>query len=65
MAVVAYAVELHLSVLIGTASRPDMQKIRIMGFFFENRLQWQLEMETEFLQTAILGYKFIYAQIKY
>jgi len=36
MAVVAIAVELRLSVLIGTASRPDMQKIRIMVFFFEN-----------------------------
>jgi len=33
--------ELHLSGLIGTASRPDMQKIRIIGFFFENRPQWQ------------------------
>jgi hypothetical protein len=29
-------VELHLSGLIGTASHPDMQKIRIIGFFFEN-----------------------------
>jgi hypothetical protein len=26
--------ELHLSVLIGTLSHPDMQKIRIIGFFF-------------------------------
>jgi hypothetical protein len=25
-------VELHVSVLIGTASHPDMQKIRIIGF---------------------------------
>jgi len=33
--------ELHLSGLIGTASRPDMQEIRIIGFFFENRLHWQ------------------------
>jgi len=31
-------VELHVSGLIGTASHPDMQKIRIIGFFFENRL---------------------------
>jgi len=31
-------VELNLYVLIGTASHPDMQKIQIIGFFFENRL---------------------------
>jgi hypothetical protein len=37
------AVEFHLSELIGTASHPDMQKIRIIGFFFENRLHWQFE----------------------
>jgi len=30
--------ELHLSGSIGTASHPDMQKIRIIGFFFDNRL---------------------------
>jgi hypothetical protein len=34
---------LHLSGLIGTASYPDMQKIRIFGFFFENRVHWQFE----------------------
>jgi len=34
-------VEFHLSGLIGTASHPDMQQIRIIGFFFENRLHWQ------------------------
>jgi hypothetical protein len=32
-------VELHLSGLTGTAIRPDMQKIRIIEFFFENRLR--------------------------
>jgi len=32
--------ELQLSGLIETARRPDMQKIRIIGFFFENRLHW-------------------------
>ena len=36
-----YTVELHIPGLIGTASHPDMQKIRIIGFFFENRLHWQ------------------------
>ena len=37
-------VELHLSGLIGTASHPDIQKFRIIGFFFENRLDWQFEV---------------------
>jgi hypothetical protein len=36
-------VECHLSVLIGTASHPDMQKIRIIEFFFENRLNWHFK----------------------
>jgi len=36
--------ELHLSGLIETASHPDVQKIRIFGFFFENRLHWQLKV---------------------
>jgi hypothetical protein len=36
------AVKLRLFGLIGTASYPDMQKIRIIGFFFENRLHWQV-----------------------
>jgi len=36
--------ELHLSGLIGTASHPDMQKIRIIGLSFENRLHWQCEV---------------------
>jgi len=26
------------------ASHSDMQKIQIIGFFFENRLQWQYEV---------------------
>jgi len=33
-------VELHLSGLIGVASHLDMQKIQVIGFFFENRLHW-------------------------
>jgi hypothetical protein len=28
-------VRLHLSVLIGTACNPDMQKIRIIGFYLK------------------------------
>jgi hypothetical protein len=31
--------------LIGTVSHPDMQKIQIIGFFFENRLHWQFKEE--------------------
>ena len=38
-------VELHLSGLIGTPSHPDMQKPRIIGLFFENRLQLQSEVQ--------------------
>ena len=37
----SYTVELQLSGIIGKASHPDMQKIRIIGFFFENRLHRQ------------------------
>jgi len=37
-------VELHLSRLTGTASHLDKQKIRKVGFFFENRLHWQFEV---------------------
>jgi len=36
-------VEIHLSGLIGTARHPVMQKIRIIGFLFENRLHWLFE----------------------
>jgi len=39
-----------------------MLKIRIIGFFFENGLHWQFEVERKFLQTAVLGCLFIYAQ---
>jgi hypothetical protein len=41
-------VELHLPALIGTANHPVMQKIRITGFFFENRLLGQFELEKSF-----------------
>jgi hypothetical protein len=36
--------ELHLSGLNGMVSHPDMQKIWIIGFFFENMLHWQFEV---------------------
>ena len=38
------AVELYLSRLIGMVSHTDMQKILIIGFFFENKLNWQFEV---------------------
>jgi hypothetical protein len=57
-------VELHLSGLIGTASRPDMRKIRIIGFLLENRLHWQLEVEKEFCK-RLFRHIFIYVQIKH
>jgi hypothetical protein len=38
------AVDFHLPGLIGMPSHPDMQKIRKIGFFFENRLHWQSEV---------------------
>jgi len=37
-------VELHLSRLIETTSHPDMQKIQIIVFFFENMLHWKSEV---------------------
>jgi len=57
-------VELNLYVLIGTVSHPDMQKIQIIGFFFENRLHWQFKVKKN-LQMAILDYIFIYVQIQH
>jgi hypothetical protein len=38
-------VELHLSGLTGIKSDQDMQKIRIIGFSFENRLLWESEIK--------------------
>ena len=37
--------ELQFSGLIGTASHPDMQKIRKIGFFLENMLHWQVAVQ--------------------
>jgi hypothetical protein len=36
-----YTAALHLSGIIGTSSHPDMQEIRKIGFFSENKLHWQ------------------------
>ena len=56
MTVEESTVELYLSVLTVTASHPDMQKIRIIGFFFENRLHLQFEVRL-LLFTAELASK--------
>jgi len=58
-------VERHLSGLIGTASHSDMRKVRIVGFISESRLRWQFESGKTFLQKTVLGYIFIYVQIKH
>jgi hypothetical protein len=45
---VGSTVELQLSGLIETGLHLDMQKIRIIGFFFENRVHWQFEVLKNF-----------------
>jgi len=54
-------VELHLSGLIWTARHPNMQKIRIIGFFFENRLHWQLEVRLLLFTDVSASKTFSYA----
>jgi hypothetical protein len=44
------AVELHLYGLIWLVSHPVMQKVRIVGFLFENRLHWHFKVEKNFNQ---------------
>jgi len=34
-------VELHFSVLVGSESHPDKNKIQIIASFFENGFHWQ------------------------
>jgi hypothetical protein len=46
------------------ANHLDMQKIQIIGFSSENRLHWQFEVGEKKLQMAVLGYIFIYIEIK-
>jgi len=36
--------QIHLYELIGTASQTDMQKIRLIGVFFEYWLRWQFDV---------------------
>ena len=61
----ASTVQLHLSGLNGTVIHPDMQKIRIIGLFFESGLHWHFEVGKKILQTAVLIYIFTYVQIKH
>jgi len=42
--------ELHFYGIIGKASHLDMHKIRIIGFFFFNRLFWEFEVENVFYE---------------
>ena len=55
--------ELHL--LIATASHPEMQKILIIEFFFENRLHWQFEVKKKILKRDLLDYIYICVQAKH
>jgi len=43
-------VELYLSILIGMVSHPDMQKIRIIKFLFDNRQYCSLKFGCYYLQ---------------
>jgi hypothetical protein len=56
--------EIRLSEFIRTGRHPDMLKIRVIGFSFENRIHWQFEVLEKFLQAAVVGYIFIYVTIK-
>jgi len=52
-----YKVELQLSGLIVRVCHPDIQKIRIIGFFFKNRLHWQFENDERYqLDATIMIY---------
>jgi len=50
---------------MGTASHPDMQNIRLIRFFFDNRLHRQFGVGKKFYIRPVLGYIFIRAQIKH
>ena len=38
--------------------------IHQIGFFFENELLWQFDVENKLIQTAVLGHIFVQVQIK-
>ena len=46
-------VELHFSGLNGLACHPNIQKIRIIGFLFENRLHWQVGLLVFTVRTCV------------
>jgi hypothetical protein len=50
---IVLTVDFRLSVLIGTLSHPNNQKIWLIGFFFENRLHWQFSVGCYCLQTVL------------
>ena len=50
-------IELHLYWLIGTVSNPDKQTIRIIGFFFENRLHRIVGISAVTIYIMYLGLK--------
>jgi len=50
----------HLLALVGAH-----HIFHVSGLRAKNKLLWQLEMGEKILQTAVLGYIFIYVQIKY
>ena len=52
-------IKLHLSGLIGTATHPDNQKIRIIGFFLKKIGYIDSLKRKKILKTADLGYIFI------
>ena len=57
VSVCCITVKFHLTALIGTTRHPDMQKIRIIGVFFENTLLWQFEVKKNYkrlLQATLL-----------
>jgi hypothetical protein len=54
-------VELHLSGLTGTASHPDMQKIRIIGFFLIIKLHGSLKFGCYYLHHVPASKPFDYA----
>jgi len=61
-----YTVDLHLSGLTGTASHLNMQKFRIIGFFFlKKKVILAVWSGEKVLQTAVICYIFIYVQIKH
>jgi hypothetical protein len=45
-------VEHHLSGIIGRENYPDMQEVPMIGFFIENRIHWQFDVENKCIQNC-------------